>query len=430
MTASILTNTSAMTALQTLRNTNSNLQEVNNQISTGKEISSAKDNASLFAISEVMESDVAGFKTIEGSLSLGQATLGVASSAAQEVGGLLEDIKQKLISSREDNVDRNKLSEEIASLTDQVNTVVSSAQFNGRNLLDNAGSDFTVLASLDRDAAGNVTPNSITVAAADTDLSQTAATTVAAFDADNSDNGGSFTTGTDADAGPAAVADFVTEVADAGTADVALDSENTPLSDGDTITLTVNGETFRATADMTNGDETDVLSVLMDQINNSGQDISAAITESDNGGGSQDDDVLTITNNTGGAINIEGSARSAGGAGGLDGLGDGTVGSGLAAAAAGPSGATDADLASIETMIQNTVDVQAAIGTAQTRVESQSSFMSNLIDSFETGIGSLVDADMEEASARLQALQVQQQLGTQALSIANQQPQNLLALFR
>ena len=47
-----------------------------------------------------------------------------------------------------------------------------------------------------------------------------------------------------------------------------------------------------------------------------------------------------------------------------------------------------------------------------------------------TGIGTLVDADMEETSARLQALQVQQQLSTQALSIANQAPQNLLALFR
>jgi flagellin len=48
----------------------------------------------------------------------------------------------------------------------------------------------------------------------------------------------------------------------------------------------------------------------------------------------------------------------------------------------------------------------------------------------KAGIGSLVDADMEEASARLQALQVQQQLSTQALSIANQQPQSLLSLFR
>ena len=48
----------------------------------------------------------------------------------------------------------------------------------------------------------------------------------------------------------------------------------------------------------------------------------------------------------------------------------------------------------------------------------------------KTGIGSLVDADMEEASARLQALQTQQQLGIQALSIANQAPSSILALFR
>jgi flagellin len=53
-----------------------------------------------------------------------------------------------------------------------------------------------------------------------------------------------------------------------------------------------------------------------------------------------------------------------------------------------------------------------------------------LTDSLKSGIGSLVDADMEAASARLQALQVQQQLGTQALSIANQAPQNILSLFR
>jgi flagellin len=48
----------------------------------------------------------------------------------------------------------------------------------------------------------------------------------------------------------------------------------------------------------------------------------------------------------------------------------------------------------------------------------------------KAGIGSLVDADMEEASARLQALQVQQQLGVQSLSIANQAPQSILSLFR
>ena len=60
----------------------------------------------------------------------------------------------------------------------------------------------------------------------------------------------------------------------------------------------------------------------------------------------------------------------------------------------------------------------------------QNEFVGNLTDSLKTGIGAMVDTNMEEASARLQALQVQQQLATQALSIANQQPQGLLSLFR
>ena len=53
-----------------------------------------------------------------------------------------------------------------------------------------------------------------------------------------------------------------------------------------------------------------------------------------------------------------------------------------------------------------------------------------MTDAIKSGIGTLIDADMEEASARLQALQVQQQLATQSLSIANQAPQNILSLFQ
>ena len=56
--------------------------------------------------------------------------------------------------------------------------------------------------------------------------------------------------------------------------------------------------------------------------------------------------------------------------------------------------------------------------------------MNTLVDAMTSGIGGLVDADMEAASAKLQALQVQSQLGVQALSIANQAPQSLLSLFR
>ena len=87
-------------------------------------------------------------------------------------------------------------------------------------------------------------------------------------------------------------------------------------------------------------------------------------------------------------------------------------------------------LTAIETLINTAIDAAAEFGSAQNRIDIQKGFVDSLNNAMTAGIGSLVDADMEEASARLQALQVQQQLGTQALTIANQQPQNLLSLFR
>jgi flagellin len=89
-----------------------------------------------------------------------------------------------------------------------------------------------------------------------------------------------------------------------------------------------------------------------------------------------------------------------------------------------------AALRDIEGMITTAIDASATFGSAAGRIETQSKFVSGLMHSLKSGIGTLVDADMEEASARLQALQVQQQLGVQSLSIANQAPQSILSLFR
>jgi len=89
----------------------------------------------------------------------------------------------------------------------------------------------------------------------------------------------------------------------------------------------------------------------------------------------------------------------------------------------------EAALSVIEGMLSGVIDAAASFGTAEERLETQASFISSLSDSLTTGIGSLVDADLEEASAKLQALQVQQQLGVQSLSIANQAPQSILSLF-
>ena len=70
------------------------------------------------------------------------------------------------------------------------------------------------------------------------------------------------------------------------------------------------------------------------------------------------------------------------------------------------------------------------IGAQAKQIEAHQSFVTKLVDTLESGIGNLVDADLAKESARLQALQVQQQLGAQSLSIANQAPQFILSLFR
>ena len=71
-----------------------------------------------------------------------------------------------------------------------------------------------------------------------------------------------------------------------------------------------------------------------------------------------------------------------------------------------------------------------AIGTQAKQIDAHNSFVSKLADVLETGVGNLVDADLAKESARLQALQVKQQLGAQALSIANGAPQIILSLFK
>ncbi len=95
-----------------------------------------------------------------------------------------------------------------------------------------------------------------------------------------------------------------------------------------------------------------------------------------------------------------------------------------------------ADLTDLEDMIQavDTAFTQITtgasnLGAAIKRIDLQSEFVGSLMDAIERGVGQLVDADMNEESTRLQALQVQQQLGIQALSIANSGSQNILSLF-
>ena len=87
-------------------------------------------------------------------------------------------------------------------------------------------------------------------------------------------------------------------------------------------------------------------------------------------------------------------------------------------------------LTDIETALGSMSTAAAELGASKARIDLQKDFVSKLSDSIDRGVGQLVDADMNKESTRLQALQVQQQLGIQALSIANGNTQSVLSLFR
>ena len=84
----------------------------------------------------------------------------------------------------------------------------------------------------------------------------------------------------------------------------------------------------------------------------------------------------------------------------------------------------------VDKILSDMTTAASNLGASKSRMDIQSEFVSNLRDSIEKGVGTLVDADMTEESTRLKALQTQQQLGVQALSIANSSSQSLLSLFR
>ena len=92
--------------------------------------------------------------------------------------------------------------------------------------------------------------------------------------------------------------------------------------------------------------------------------------------------------------------------------------------------AAEAVLSDLNASIDQVNAALGEVGSQAKQIEAHNGFVSKLMDALEAGVGNLVDADLAKESARLTALQVQQQLGAQALSIANQAPQIILSLFR
>ncbi|GAA4224496.1 flagellin [Sagittula marina] len=412
--SSILTNTGAMTALQSLKMVNRDLGSTQNMISTGKRVDNAKSNAAVWAISTAMESDVAGFKKISESLSLGQATIDVARKGAETVTDLLTQVKEKVIAAQEENVDRAKIQTDIVALRDQVSAVVNASQFNGQYMLDHQDTtadsgSINILASIDRSSNGIVTSTDINVSKQDL---STKALTAGSVSVD------STTTGGVADGATSTVAAFVEDTAGGLTA-----GNTYQFTSGGGIALTEDVAYVAREGDTLEDVTAGLVLKMNAQAAEDGIDVSFAQTSTAG--------EIQMTNNTGATITVaaaefqqaalDGSEDDGDVGGRLDYLNDIDVTSQAGA---------DAALAAIDGLIDIAIDSAAAFGSSQMRLETQSDFVSGLTDALKSGIGTLVDADMEETSAKLQALQVQQQLAVQALSIANQAPQSLLSLFR
>jgi Flagellin and related hook-associated proteins len=309
--SSLLTNASAMTALQTLTATNKNLASTQNRISTGLRVSTASDNAAYWSIATTMKSDNAALSAVKDAIGLGAATIDTMYTALDTTKEIVTEIKKKLVAARDAGVDRAKVQTEISDLQNQLKASASSAVFNGENWLDvdSSAGDYNniraVVASFSR--AGGV----VTIDKIDIDISK-----MHLFDA-------------------------------AG-----------------------------------NG--------IFDRDRSAGFQAGGNIT----GTSVSDFDISDVTNEANDLADLEGLTQA------------------------------------VDDALQELTDAISYLGSIKNRVDIQNDFVNALSDAITRGIGQLVDANMEEESTKLQALQVQQQLGIQALSIANSSMQNVLSLFR
>lgn len=319
---SIITNTGALAALQTLRSVNQNMEQVQARISSGYRVETAADNAAYWSIATTMRSDNKALSTVQDALGLGAATTDTAYTGLDSAIKVVDQIKSKITAASQPGVDKTKINKEIEQLKNQLSSISESASFSGENWLFN------------KDSANPGVKN-----------------IVASFNR-ASDGAVSLTT-------------------------LAFDTATSTLID---------------TEDAQRG----VLSMdwTVDQPDGSGGTVAA--------------DYFLI------------NADSASGA------------SGTEIAISNTTSAEDLAgmLSATEKILQRLTDSASALGAITSRIDMQEQFVSTLMDAIDTGIGRLVDADMNEESTRLKALQTQQQLAIQSLSIANTNAQNILQLFQ
>lgn len=165
MALSVHTNSGALVALQALNKTNAQLDATTLKISTGFRVNGAKDDASTFAIAQRMRADVAGLGSVRIRLAEGIATLDTAISAAETISDLLIEMKAKAVQGNQAGLTtstHNALDADFQAVLNQITSVVSTAAFNGLNLVEASAGTFKVLSDING-ATLNFTPGHLDI---------------------------------------------------------------------------------------------------------------------------------------------------------------------------------------------------------------------------------------------------------------------------
>jgi flagellin len=378
---SVNTNASALVALQNLNATSRALGETQSRIASGRAVDSARDNGAVWAIAQNQRSTQQALNAAVDSVNRGKSTADVALAAATEVGDILNQMKQKALAASETSLSsesRSLLNDEYIALRDSISRITSSAEFNGANLLKSqsiyalgeaTGQTQVTITGMNLSFAYSYTPQNPST------IAQAVPPTGNIILAPGSD--------------------FYRLDFNKPASDITSISKVTDPFGKDAIKVS-----FGPTNSITS-------STLYDQLT------SAVVPKIYFNGVQEDPSVIFA---------------------GFLGTGPGGPGEGILKFSSDSTIETAAIAAGELPKISNTIvalnAALAKMGAETKRIEAHATLLAKQQDSLEAGIGNLVDADLAKESARFTALQTKQQLGTQALSIANKNAANLLSLFR
>ena len=416
MPSSINTNRAALVALQTLNSTTANLDKVQDRVSTGLKVADARDDSAVWSIAQTMRSTNLALDSVTASLNRGKSALDVANTAGTAISDLLTQAQQSILAASDKSLDqqsRDSYQQKFSSLLRQVQTYVDNATFNGANLLNGSVGTFSVLANQDGSQTIQVPGQNLNIATGYTGGSA-----------------GTFSSLAGAAGGPS-IAAYANRITSASTFTISVDG-------GAAVTVNLSatggaaGNGTYSTADLAaviNG--TTGLSGVAFVDANGGLKLSSSVNTTAT--------AIAVAGGTGTLAN--GTLAAQLGLSGVAGTAQSMptayteLGGGGVIQVSGQEAFTATSnypdlIAKIKASMKNVSTALGSLGASANAISNHLTFVSKLQDSLTTGIGNLVDADVAKESANLQALQVKQQLGAQALSIANQSPQIILSLFK